>query len=122
LNRKGYRIFLTHALPNSLTAYAGPGTPDKLEEMHVEYPADIYVLGHLHVPYKIMLTDAVFINPGSVGKPKDLNPDASYAILDLGPVISLEFRKVPYDTETTIRKMSGLGLPQSLADSLLAGK
>lgn len=122
LERKGYNILITHALPNSLTAYVGPGTPDILKELNAEYRADIYVLGHLHIPYKDMSTDAVFINPGSVGKPKDLNPEASYAILDLGTSISVEFRRVKYDIENTVNKMIGSGLPQSLAESLLTGK
>ena len=122
LDREGYRILLTHALPSSLTSYIGPGTPDKLEELHAQYRADIYVLGHLHIPYKDMSADAVFINPGSVGKPKDLNADASYAILDLRTGMSVEFRKVKYDIETTMKKMAVGGLPQSLADALLAGE
>lgn len=45
------------------------------------------------------------INPGSVGQPRDGNPDASWALYD-GDTIA--FRRVPYPHERTAAKLCGL--------------
>lgn len=50
----------------------------------------------------------MIINPGSVGQPRDGNPDASYAIYDGS---SVEFIRVPYDCKKTKSKI--LELPIS---------
>ncbi len=47
----------------------------------------------------------VIINPGSVGQPRDGNPDASWALYDGD---SVEFRRVPYDHERTAAKLRAL--------------
>ncbi len=48
----------------------------------------------------------VFINPGSVGQPRNQNPDAQYALLDIasGTVI---MRSVPYDIESVMSLYDG---------------
>ncbi|MBI4321963.1 MAG: metallophosphoesterase family protein [Chloroflexi bacterium] len=55
----------------------------------------------------------LFVNPGSVGQPRDDNPDASYVVLDL-PDHTVTYRRVPYDVQKTQRKMQKAGLPQRL--------
>ena len=42
------------------------------------------------------------INPGSIGQPRDQNPDAAYGILDLTSGV-FEHRRIPYN----IRRCSG---------------
>jgi len=61
------------------------------------------------------------INCGSVGQPRDGNPDATACILDTG---SNEVRiiRVPYDAEKTRRKIVASGLPGVLGDRLLIGR
>lgn len=62
----------------------------------------------------------VLMNPGSVGQPRDRDPNASWAILDTGDM-TLEVRRVSYDTETTAAKIKKLGLPDFHADRLKVG-
>ncbi|MCL4458352.1 MAG: metallophosphatase family protein [Chloroflexi bacterium] len=62
----------------------------------------------------------LIINPGSVGQPRDGNPAASYAILDVERRM-LRFRRVYYDTRKTQEKMRLLGLPPRLAARLSFG-
>mgnify|MGYP001078526010 CR=1 FL=1 len=65
--------------------------------------------------------DAVsIVNPGSVGQPRDRNPDASYAVLDTD-ALSVQLRRVAYDVANTQRKIAKLGLPAMLAERLLVG-
>ncbi len=80
-------------------------------------PYDYVFSGHSHEPHYFEQYYAVqnpvtrnrkktvFINPGSVGQPRNLNPMAQYAILDTGSE-KMEFRKVNYDWEKEIAAFS----------------
>ncbi len=61
------------------------------------------------------------INPGSVGQPRDGNPDASYLVLDT-EVGTAEFRRVAYDVALTQRLMREAQLPQWLIERLAIGR
>jgi len=61
------------------------------------------------------------INPGSVGQPRDGNPDASYLILDAAAGVA-EFRRAPYDVALTQRLMREVRLPQWLIERLAVGR
>ena len=98
------------------------------------------LVGHTHVPIliaekednelfvlnptyeeTIYLEDTrVIINPGSVGQPRDSDPRAAYALLNLND-LSWEFHRVAYPVEETQAQMRELGLPQSLVSRLAYG-
>jgi diadenosine tetraphosphatase ApaH/serine/threonine PP2A family protein phosphatase len=63
----------------------------------------------------------LIINPGSVGQPRDGNPDASYAILDT-TARRIEYRRVPYDIAATQQKMRDAALPPRLWQRLSRGR
>ena len=81
--------------------------------------------GHTHLPRVFVRDSAVregaysklkiepgrkyFVNAGSVGEPRDGNPDAAYAIYDPGEG-SIELRRVPYDVEAAEAKVRMAGL------------
>ncbi len=58
---------------------------------------------------------------GAVGQPRDHNPDACYALLDLKRN-ELTYRRVPYDVETAARKVREAGLPIWLSLRLEQGR
>jgi diadenosine tetraphosphatase ApaH/serine/threonine PP2A family protein phosphatase len=60
------------------------------------------------------------LNPGSVGQPRDRDPRAAFAIYDTEGAV--EYRRVPYDVECTIRKMQEAALPEFLAYRLSVGR
>jgi diadenosine tetraphosphatase ApaH/serine/threonine PP2A family protein phosphatase len=60
------------------------------------------------------------INPGSVGQPRDGNPEAAYAIFD-DETASIEFKSVPYDISGAQRRILAAGLPPYLAERLALG-
>lgn len=65
--------------------------------------------------------DAVsIVNPGSVGQPRDRNPDASWAVLDMATQ-TVQVRRVAYDVQAVQRKIAAIGLPGMLGDRLLVG-
>ncbi len=61
------------------------------------------------------------VNPGSVGQPRDHDPEAAYAIYSMTEAV-VEFGRVPYDIETTQKKIRKAGLPDMLATRLSVGK
>jgi predicted phosphodiesterase len=62
----------------------------------------------------------VIINPGSVGQPRDQNPDAAYAILDAENNV-WEHRRIPYDVGAVQRRMIAVDMPERLIARLAHG-
>lgn len=60
------------------------------------------------------------LNPGSVGQPRDGDPDASYGILDIEERTFTVYR-VPYDIAAAQRAFREAGLPDFLAQRLRLG-
>lgn len=61
-----------------------------------------------------------FINPGSVGQPRDQDPRAAYAVLDTDAG-TIRFHRVSYDIAKTQRRMVECGLPTALIRRLEFG-
>jgi predicted phosphodiesterase len=72
---------------------------------------------------KIKLVDdyRYLINVGSVGQPRDGNPDASYLLLDEEEKTA-EIRRVAYPVEDTQSAMEQMNMPAFLIERLAAGK
>jgi len=79
-------------------------------------------LGHTHVAARFVTADQrVVINPGSVGQPRDGDPRAAYALLELSSG-AVTFERVGYDVALTQRRIRDRGLPRFLADRLEFGR
>ena len=104
---------------------------------------DYCLIGHSHVPLMFATRDdgridarllspdgpfelggaRRFLNPGSVGQPRDGDPRASFGIVDLdGPRAHFELVRVEYPIEETQARMRAVGLPEPLARRLAFGK
>ena len=60
------------------------------------------------------------INVGSVGQPRDGNPNAAYAVYD-DAMASVKINRVAYDVESAAEKIRNAGLPSFLSSRLTAG-
>ncbi len=60
------------------------------------------------------------INPGSIGQPRDQNPDAAYGLLDLTTGV-FEHRRIPYNIRAVQRRMLDYNLPERLITRLEHG-
>jgi predicted phosphodiesterase len=95
----------------------------------------ICFIGHSHIPVIIELTapgkivyhsdhvnisegSKYIVNAGSVGQPRDGNPDAAYAVLHDN---TIEIKRVSYDIVSTKKKMQDAGLPRFLIERLSRG-
>ena len=63
----------------------------------------------------------MILNPGSVGQPRDGDPRASYAMLDVENK-TWQFRRVAYPVEITQERMRARGLPPRLIERLEMGR
>jgi diadenosine tetraphosphatase ApaH/serine/threonine PP2A family protein phosphatase len=64
-----------------------------------------------------------FLNPGSVGQPRDGDPRASFAIVELDEAgATFELLRVDYAIEETQARMRAVGLPDPLVERLSAGR
>ena len=63
------------------------------------------------------LAPRAFLNPGSVGQPRDGDPRAAYAVIDLAAG-SVTFHRSTYRLEETQRRIRERGLPAIFADRL----
>lgn len=62
----------------------------------------------------------LLVNAGSVGQPRDSDPRAAFAVLDLDKR-RITFRRVDYDIAGAAGKILAAGLPASLAERLSLG-
>ena len=82
---------------------------------------DALIMGHTHVQAQETFPEGVVLNPGSVGQPRDRDPRAAYAILDLDD-LSVEERRVEYDIEAVQRAVEDAGLPSRIGSRLAEGR
>ena len=99
--------------------------------------ADIMCFGHTHKPYHRILNSGVngqdyfrhAINIGSVGKPKDSNPQGGYVMLSINEnssilnrnSIQVAFIRFDYDVEAAAKAVEESALPNEFADMLRNG-
>lgn len=95
--------------------------------------------GHTHIPVAFIEDDGridvvgpghgseielrgrrALLNPGSVGQPRDGDPDASYAIIDPGAG-RISWHRVAYDIGAVQSAMRSMGLPNGLSARLSMG-
>jgi putative phosphoesterase len=84
---------------------------------------DLLVTGHTHVQGHRTFDEGVVMNPGSVGQPRDADPRAAYAVVDLStdpPVV--DERRVEYDVEAVVEAVEAAGLPARIGERLREGR
>lgn len=120
----GRKIALFHATPRKNNLYWYEDRPEKFfHEMAEKIEADVLIYGHTHKPYRKDFEKKIFINAGSVGKPKDGDPRACVTLIDLTvEKVSVKFLRVPYEVEKAAQAIVTSGLPVYFAERLKEGK
>ncbi len=137
LNQDKLNLLLVHGSPRRINEYLFEDRDEKsLHRIMEQADADIMCFGHTHKPYHRVLNDAGekdhfrhAINIGSVGKPKDGNPQGGYVILTINDHSSVlnansvksELIRFDYDIEKAARAVEGSPLPNDYAESLRKG-
>jgi putative phosphoesterase len=117
----GKDVLLTHASPSSSIEKVDDSTEgSRLISLARMARADIVIFGHSHVRFDREIEGVHFINPGSVGRPSDGDPRASYAIWDTEEG-TVEFRRLPYPINDLLDRMVDAGLPVDACNAVLFG-
>jgi putative phosphoesterase len=115
------RVRLVHGSPRKVNEYLFEEKPARtFERIAAGADCDVLVFGHTHRPWVREYGGVLFVNCGSVGKPKDGDPRAAFALLELeGDRVVAEIERVDYDAEAVGREVAAAGLPGEYADKLV---
>ena len=115
------RVRLVHGSPRKVNEYLFADKPARtFERIAAGADCDVLVFGHTHQPRVHEYGGVLFVNCGSVGKPKDGDPRASFAVLELAEsdmLVTIE--RVEYDAESVAREVAESGLPAEYAEKLV---
>jgi predicted phosphodiesterase len=115
-------IHLVHGSPRKVNEYLFEDKSARLYERLAAAEADpVLVFGHTHKPWVGEYGHVLFVNCGSVGKPKDLDPRAAFAVLrPRAGTLEVTIERVRYDVEAVAEEVRAAGLPGEFADKLLS--
>ncbi|MGH2562534.1 MAG: metallophosphoesterase family protein [Thermomicrobiales bacterium] len=94
------RFRLVHGSPRRMNEYLFEDRdPRSLERIARSAACDVLVFGHTHKPWVKEIAGVLMVNEGSVGKPKDGDLRACWALFTVtaGHPVHVEFRRTPYD-------------------------
>jgi putative phosphoesterase len=117
------QIHLVHGSPRKVNEYLFEDKPASLyERLAKAEQGDVLVFGHTHKPWIREYGGVLFVNCGSVGKPKDGDSRCAFAILELDQTghVRASIERVPYDAEAVAREVEAAGLPGEYATKLVA--
>jgi predicted phosphodiesterase len=122
----GRRLILLHGNPVLNTVYWTEDRSDRfclqMAESASGKPGDVIAFGHTHKPWHRKVEGIHFVNTGSVGRPKDGDPRAGYAVVTLdGDRAAVEFVRVAYDVERAMEGVRASELPDDFAEFLRTG-
>ena len=116
------RLLFVHGSPRKINEYLYDDRPlASFERIARLAGSEVLFFGHTHLPYQKAVAGTLFINAGSVGKPKDGDPRAGYAMFSSGLRHRVEFRRVTYDVAAAAAAVRQAGLPGYFAQLLETG-
>jgi predicted phosphodiesterase len=122
----GPTLTLVHGAPTLNTLYWTADRTDefctKMAEKVGASAGDVIAFGHTHKPWTRVVGGVTFVNTGSVGRPKDMDPRAGYVVLDLSSdLVQVSVARVPYDVARAARAVRDSTLPADFASYLERG-
>jgi putative phosphoesterase len=117
----GKRVRLVHGSPRKVNEYLFEDKPARtFERIARGADCDVLVFGHTHQPWIHEYADVLFVNCGSVGKPKDGDPRGAFAVLEAADTgVSARIERVEYDVAYVAGEVASAGLPAEYGDKLL---
>jgi putative phosphoesterase len=115
-------VHLVHGSPRKVNEYLFEDNPARLyERLAAAEDAGVMVFGHTHKPWVRSYGGVLFVNCGSVGKPKDGDPRGAFAVLrETAGGVEATIERVAYDAEAVAAEVRDSGLPAEFADKLVA--
>ena len=122
----GTRLILVHGNPVLNTVYWTEDRSDafclKMAGQLGARAGDVVAFGHTHKPWHREIDGIHFVNTGSVGRPKDGDWRAGYAVVAMdGEAVAVTFVRVEYDLARAAEAIRGSDLPDDFAEYLETG-
>lgn len=114
-------VHLVHGSPRKVNEYLFEDKPASLYERLAAAESDpVLVFGHTHKPWVHEYGGVLFVNCGSVGKPKDGDPRGAFAVLTPSTQsVDVSIERIAYDADAVAAEVREAGLPGEFADKLL---
>ena len=115
-------ILIVHGHPENPDRYT---YPDEFSPAMLAGDARVTITGHTHVQGVREFEAEVVMNPGSVGQPRDGDPEAAFAVLDIDDEtddIDVETHRVAYDIDRVVDAVGDAGLPEKIGTRLREGR
>lgn len=114
-------VHLVHGSPRKVNEYLFEDKPASLYERLAAAESDpVLVFGHTHKPWVREYGGVLFVNCGSVGKPKDGDRRGAFAILTpSSKTVGVSIERITYDADSVAEEVREAGLPGEFADKLL---
>ncbi len=113
------RVHIVHGHPDDPDRYTYPQSfsPSMLAE-----GVELLIVGHTHIQAVKEFEAGVVLNPGSVGQPRDGEPTAAFAVVELDASgLNVTTRRVEYDIDQVIEAVETAGLPAPIGTRLRSG-
>jgi putative phosphoesterase len=116
-------FFISHGSPqNNLFGYVFPWSSEKyLSDISKDLDSDVIILGHTHIQMEAKVGHKLFLNPGSVGQPRDSIPKACFMVFDTD-IKKAEWYRVSYDIDAAANANIKNNLPIYSSKRLYLGK
>ena len=116
LTMDGRKIVLVHGSPAGISDGLSVFTPEvRLVSLVKQADADVLLVGHTHGAFSREAGSAVVINPGSVGRPFDGDPRASFAMLEFtAQGVDVAMCRAAYDMTPVVDEMRRQDFPEVL--------
>jgi putative phosphoesterase len=111
------RVKIVHGHPDDPDRYTYPAMFDR----DLLGEEDVLIMGHTHVQASKVYDEGIVMNPGSVGQPRDGDPEAAYAVLHLDSM-TVDDHRVEYDIEAVEDAVADAGLPEQIGSRLHQGR
>jgi putative phosphoesterase len=117
----GRRARMVHGSPRKVNEYLFEDKPAKtFERIASRADCDILVFGHTHKPWIRDYGGVLFVNCGSIGKPKDGDARGGFAVLEANAEeVEARIERFAYDAEYVAEQVADAGLPAEYGERLL---
>ncbi len=123
LEIEGAKIHLVHGSPRRINEYLSRERDERtFLRLAGGESDDVLAFGHTHDPWFRSFAGKLFVNAGSVGRPKDGDARAAYGLLIVTDgSVQVSIVRVEYDVEAAAASVIAAGLPPELAEGLRRG-
>ena len=115
------RVRVVHGSPRKVNEYLFEDKPARtFERIAVGSDCDVLVFGHTHQPWIHEYGGVLFVNCGSIGKPKDGDPRGGFGVIEpSNEGVQARIERFEYDVDYVADEVAKSGLPAEYGEKLL---